>query len=178
MVPPRPAKLVSMIKDAMKVGLIDRAVDIEVREIDLIELARKTLDKGAEIVIFPCKSSGITPQSVNAETFFLDKEILPVLKKGCKKLGLVGCDVSLKVLQHLSGKDFDRSKIIFEQICPEKTVPNKLPFITKCCRLREGYNPTLEGGTLGVIVPWGARLKEVSDALNWLLHEMTEKTKD
>ncbi len=177
-VPPRPGKLVSMIKDAMKVGLISRAVDMEVREIDLIKLAKKTVDKGAEAVIFPCKSSGITPQSVGAETFFLDKEILSALKKGHKRLGLVGCDVSLKMLQHLSGRDFDRSKIFFEQICPEKAVPNKLPFITKCCKLREGYKPVLEGGTLGVIVPWGARLKEVSDALNWLLHEMTEKTKN
>ena len=177
-VPPRPGKLVSMIKDTMKVGLINRAVDIEVRKIDLIELAKKTLDKGAEVVIFPCKSSGITPQSVGAETFFLDKEILPALKKGHKRLGLVGCNTSLKVFQHLSGRDFDRSKIIFEQICPEKAVPNKLPFITKCCKLREGYKPVLEGKTLGVIVPWGARLKEVGDALNWLLHEMTEKTKN
>ena len=177
-VPPRPSKLVSMIKDTMKVGLINRAVDIEVRKIDLIELAKKTLDKGAEVVIFPCKSSGITPQSVGAETLFLDKEILPALKKGHERLGLVGCNVSFKVLQHLLGKDFDRSKIIFEQICPEKAVPNKLPFITKCCKLREGYKPILEGGTLGVIVPWGARLKEVSDALNWLLHEMAKNTKD
>lgn len=177
-VPPRPGKLVSMIKDAMKVGLINRAVDIEVREIDLIELAKKTLDKGAEVVFFPCKSSGITPQSVGAETFFLDKEIPTILKKGHKRLGLVGCDISLEVLQHLSGRDFDRAKIVFEQICPEKAVLNKLPFITKCCKLREGYKPILEGGPLGVIVPWGARLKEVSDALNWLLQEMAEKTKD
>jgi hypothetical protein len=177
-VPPRPGKLVSMIKDAMKVGLINRAVDIEVREIDLVDLAKKTLDKGAEVVVFPCSASGITPQSVGAETLFLDKEILPALKKGSERLGLVGCNVSFKALQHLLGRDFDRSKIIFEQICPEKAVPNKLPFITKCCKLREGYKPILEGGTLGVIVPWGARLKEVSDALNWLLHEMAKKTKD
>ena len=177
-VPPRPGKLVSMIKGAMKVGLINRAVDIEVRKIDLIELAKKTLNKGAEVVIFPCKASGITPQSVGAETFFLDKEILLALKKGHERLGLVGCNVSFKVLQHLLGKDFDRPKIIFEQICPGKAVPNKLPFITKCCKLREGYKPILEGGTSGVIVPWGARLKEVSDALNWLLYEMAKKTKD
>ena len=177
-VPPRPGKLVSMIKDAMNVGLINRAVDIEVREINLVELAKKTLNKGAEVVVFPCNASGITPQSVGAETLFLDKEILPALKKEHERLGLVGCNVSFKALQHLLGKDFDRSKIIFEQICPEKTVPNKLPFITKCCKLRKGYNPILEGRTLGVIVPWGARLKEVSDALNWLLNEMTKKTKD
>jgi hypothetical protein len=44
--------------------------------------------------------------------------------------------------------------------------------------LREGYKPILEGETLGVIVPWGARLKEISDALNWLLHEMAKNTKD
>lgn len=177
-VPPRPGKLVSMIKDAMKVGLINRAVDIEVREIDLVDLAKKTLDKGAEVVVFPCSASGITPQSVGAETLFLDKEILPALKKGHERLGLVGCNVSFKALHHLLGRDFDRSKIIFEQICPEKAVPNKLPFITKCCKLRKGYKPVLEGRTLGVIVPWGARLNEVSDALNWLLHEMTKKTKD
>jgi hypothetical protein len=177
-VPPRPGKLASTIKDAMKVGLINRAVDIEVREIDLVELAKKTLDKGAEVVVFPCNASGITPQSVGAETLFLDKEILPALKNGPERLGLVGCDISFKALQHLLGKDFDRSKIIFEQICPEKAVPNKLPFITKCCKLREAYKPILEGRILGVIVPWGARLREVSDALNWLLHEMAKKTKD
>ncbi|RLI41495.1 hypothetical protein DRO69_11495 [Candidatus Bathyarchaeota archaeon] len=177
-VPPRPAKLVTMIKDAMKVGLINKTVDIEVREIDLIELAKKIIDKGAEVIIFPCKSSGITAQSVGAEVFFLDKGILPVLEKGYKRLGLVGCDVSFAVLQHLLGRNFDRSKIIFEQICPRKAVPNKLPFITKCCKLREGYKTILKGETLGVIVPWGARLKEVSGALNWLLHEMAEKAKN
>jgi len=173
-VPPRPGKLISMVKDAMKVGLIDRAVDIEIREIDLIELARKARDKGAEVVIFPCESSGITAQSVGTEIFFLDSEVLPVLKAD-KKIGLVGCDVSLEALRHLLGRKFDRSRIIFEQMCPKQAVSNELPFITKCCKLRKGYNPVIEGKKMGVVVPWGARLREVADALNWLLHAMTKK---
>lgn len=174
-VPPRPGKLVSMVKDATQVGLINRAVDIEIREINLIELARKTRDKGAEVVIFPCESSGITTQSVGTEIFFLDREVLPVLKTP-KRLGLVGCDVSLEALRHLLGKDFDRSRIIFEQMCPKQAVSNKLPFVTKCCKLREGYEPVIEGRKMGVVVPWGARVKDVADALNWLLYAMTQKT--
>jgi len=168
-VPPRPGKLISMVKDAMKVGLINRAVDIEIREINLVELSRKARDKGAEVVIFPCESSGITAQSVGTEIFFLDREVLPVFKTH-KKLGLVGCDVSLEALRHLLGRDFDRSRIIFEQMCPKQAVSNELPFMTKCCKLREGYEPVIEGRKTGVVVPWGARLREVADALNWLLH--------
>ncbi|UCE16276.1 MAG: hypothetical protein JSV12_01280 [Candidatus Bathyarchaeota archaeon] len=168
-IPPRPGKLISMVKDAMKVGLIDRAVDIEIREIDLIELARKAREKGAEVVIFPCESSSITAQSVDTEIFFLDREALPVFKSH-KKLGLVGCDISLEALRHLLGRNFDRSRIIFEQMCPKQAVSNELPFMTKCCKLREGYEPVIEGKKMGVVVPWGARLREVADALNWLLH--------
>lgn len=174
-VPPRPGKLASMVEEAAKVGLIDSAVDIKVREIDLIKLAQKTKDKGAEVVIFPCKSSEITPQSVGAKTSFLDKKGPPISKKEYGKLGLVGCDVSLETFQHFSGRDFDTSKIVFEQMCPKKAVPDKLPFITKCCKQRDGYKPILERGALGVVVPWGARLTEVSEALNWLLHEMKRR---
>lgn len=172
--PPRPGKLISIVKDAMKVGLINRAVDIKIREVDLIELAQKTRDKGAEVVIFPCESSGITPQSVGTEIFFLDREILPVLKTH-KKIGLVGCDVSLEALQHLLGKKIDGSRIIFEQMCPKQTVSNELPLITKCCKLREGYQPVIEGKKMGVVVPWGARVKDVADALNWLLDTMKDE---
>jgi hypothetical protein len=173
-VPPEPGKLISMIREAMKVGLLDRAVEIELSEIDLIELARKTKDKGAEVVIFPCESSGITPQLVGAEVLFLDRDLLPMLKE-YEKFGLVGCDVSLEALHHLLGRNLDESKIIFEQMCPKKVVSEKRPFITKCCKLRQGYEPVIENGKLGVIVPWGARTREIADALNWLLDAMARK---
>jgi len=173
-IPPKPGKLISMIRDAMRVGLINRAVDAEVNEIDLIKLARKTREKGAEVVIFPCESSGITPQLVGAEVLFLDRDLLPMLKEH-EKLGLVGCDVSFEALQHLLSEDFDKSKIIFEQMCPKKAVTSKQPFITKCCKLRQGYEPVKEKEKLGVIVPWGARTREIADALNWLLDAMARK---
>lgn len=175
-VPPRPGKMVSMIDDAMSIGLIDRAINIEVKEIDLIKLAQKTREKGAEVVIFPCESSGITPQLVGTEVLFLDRDLLPMLKK-YEKLGLVGCDVSLEALKQLLKEDFDKFKIIFEQMCPKKIVSSGQPFVTKCCKLREGYELIRENGKLGVIVPWGARTREIADALNRLLDMLARKDK-
>lgn len=173
-VPPKPAKLRSMIEDAMRDGLIDKALEIEPRRIDLIQLGRDLRGRGVEAIIFPCESSGITTQRVGGEVLFLDGDIRPAIAE-CEKLGLVGCDVSHEALLQLLGKNFDRSRLVFEQICPRKIAHGKRPFITKCCKLRQGYEPVRETDRLGVVVPWGARLREIADALNWLLDAMVEE---
>ena len=152
-VPPIPAKLLTMVERALEMqDATSTPVEVVPEITDLLVLAR---DAPTENVIFPCSASEIRSSSIpEKEIFFLDRlQTLP------KDPTLIGCNRSLQIFKEM----FDCTPA-FIQICPREKRSEDL-FITKCCELKEGF----EIVDRGVVLPWGAELRSVLSALDTLL---------
>jgi hypothetical protein len=157
-VPPEPAKLVTMVRQALQVQT--HRVPVEVLP-DITDLRRLAEVSEADSVIFPCSASEITPGTVGRKVFFLDELSAPP-----EQAVLVGCNLSLKIFKELFNCTPE-----FIQMCPAERTSEDL-FITKCCELKEGFE-VVDGG---VVVPWGAEVKDVLEALE-VLFELCETSK-
>lgn len=125
-----------------------------VENIDLNQLARSANTPG---IIFPCRASGITS---NKSIYFLDET--PEIKEECT---LVGCDLSGRIFASVYRKRIGRINM-----CPRDLAPKDgLPRIVKCCKVKERYE--LDGRT--AVVPWGATVKEVAEAVQVLFGQNT-----
>jgi len=155
-VPPEPPKLVELVKKALYSGSIGRPVKIIPRIIDLREIARKC---NGQNIVFPCQASGLSSER---DTFYLDQR--PRFTDAqLERISLIGCDLSLRIFKTLY-----REEPEFLNFCPKKRAIDmqpEQPTITKCCEIKEGHERI--GNT--AIVPWGATLKEVEEALGALL---------
>jgi len=148
-VPPSPSKMSVLVELALASYLSEMPIVPLYEEVDINDLARSAETKA---VVFPCKASGLRSER---ETFFLDQT--PDLPED---LTLIGCDLSRRIIQSLYKRDVKRISM-----CPRDLVPrdgNKR--IVKCCRVREGYE--IEGNL--AVVPWGATVREVSEAIQAL----------
>lgn len=148
-VPPRPAKL---WEQARKVVAFDEdlpPVDLVLDAVDLADLAAAS---PAERYLVPCRGSGV---DVGAETSYLDT------RPARQEWTMLGCERSLQFHQHFYGDEPPRV-----DICPSARagVQDAAPVLTKCCLLERGTR--LEPGR--AVVPWGADLDEVRDALRHL----------
>lgn len=71
---------------------------------------------------------------------------------------LVGCRLSKRIFSEEYHRD-----VPFINICPRDRVPDDgVTTIVKCCRVKEGHE---KDGNV-VMVPWGATVPEIVDALN------------
>lgn len=155
-VPPEPPKLAELVKKALYSGNIGKPVKIMSRIIDLREMTSKCKSQN---IVFPCHASGLKS---NGKTFYLD-ERPEFSQEALGNMSLIGCDLSLMIFKTLYGVEPE-----FYNFCPKKRAIDMQPeqlTLTKCCEIKEGYERI--GNT--AIVPWGATLKEVEDALNNLL---------
>lgn len=148
-VPPSPSKLSVLVKRALESGMVDLPVVPEYREIDLNLLAREV---STESVLFPCQASGLTSEK---PMLFLDQ--VPVVDR---EVTLVGCDLSARIYRSLYHQEVQRI-----EMCPQVLAPNdERKRLVKCCKVREGHQVK---GNLA-IVPWGATVREVADAITAL----------
>lgn len=153
-VPPYPSKLAVLVEKALDSFLIESPIVPIVENIDLNQIARNVETPG---VIFPCRASGITS---GKSTYFLDET--PEIKDECT---LVGCDLSRRIFTSVYRKGIRQVNM-----CPRDLAPKDgLPRIVKCCKVKEGYE--LDGST--VIVPWGATVREVAEAMQALFGQST-----
>jgi hypothetical protein len=107
------------------------------------------------IVIFPCRASGLCSEK---KVFFLDET--PRIEG---KATLVGCELSLRIFKSIYKKEPE-----FISMCPREFAPHDgKKRIVKCCRVKEGYE--LEGDL--AIVPWGATVTDVAQAIRALFKE-------
>ncbi|HHI30331.1 MAG TPA: hypothetical protein ENL17_01285 [Candidatus Methanoperedenaceae archaeon] len=152
-VPPMPAKLVSMVERALEMQeATDTPVEVVPEITNLLVIAR---DAPTENVIFPCSASEIRSSAIpGKDVFFLDK-----LRTPPENPTLIGCNTSLQIFREM----FDCTPE-FVQICPREKRSEEL-FVTKCCELKEGFE-MVDGG---VVVPWGAELRDVLAAVDTLL---------
>jgi hypothetical protein len=149
-VPPRPSKLLTLLEKAFAAGLIDLPVVPVLEEMDLNKLERGVK---TDVVIFPCRASGMLSKR---KVLYLDET--PKVEGDAT---LVGCDLSRRIFKSIYKKDLK-----FVNMCARDLKPDDgRKRIVKCCKVRDGFE--IEGET--AIVPWGATVKEVADAVNALL---------
>ncbi|NLI74108.1 MAG: hypothetical protein GX369_04975 [Euryarchaeota archaeon] len=149
-IPPSPSKLSVLVDRALLAGLVHFPVIPRYEEIDLNEIA-----SGVETsaIVFPCESSGLKSEKI---LYYLDQ--IPDINEDAT---LVGCDLSGRIYRTLYHRDIDRV-----EMCPKELAPNDgRKRLVKCCRVRDGYQ--LKDNM--AIVPWGATVQEVADAINALL---------
>lgn len=146
-VPPYPSKLSSLVKTALDSGMIDLPIAAEYSDIDINRLA-ETVQYGS--ILFPCRASGLHSDK---KDYYLDQ--LPEIKEKCT---LIGCELSERIYRSIYNEKIERV-----EMCPRKLAPNdSKKRIVKCCKIKNGYK--IDGSL--AIVPWGATVKEVIDAVN------------
>jgi hypothetical protein len=142
-VPPEPPKLLAMARAVVDYDEDLPPVELEAAPIDLRELAG-----GDGPFMFPCRCAGL-------EGEFLDA--------GPPAMGdwtLVGCERSRQIHVALYGAE-PAGRIEF---CPRVVGTADGPTLLKCCLFERGVRR--EGDR--VVVPWGAALEEVREALHHL----------
>jgi hypothetical protein len=153
-VPPHPAKLVDMARQAVQFDENLPPVRIVSRLISLPMLMRRA---GAHHLL-PCRGAG---DGTRDDVSYLDAG--PDLRPGWT---LIGCERSRQIYRHHYGDD---PRAI--DFCPASTGPAQWPGmpprLTKCCLLERG----IRGSGNVATVPWGANLDEVRAALTVLLRE-------
>jgi hypothetical protein len=141
-VPPEPPKLLEMARSVVDYDEGLPPVDLQFEAIDLRDLAP------AGRAMYPCRCSGL-------EGEFLDA--------GPPELGdwtLVGCERSRQIHVALYGAE-PAERIEF---CPRLAGSADGPTLLKCCLFERGVRRE----DANVVVPWGAALEEVREALREL----------
>jgi len=141
-VPPEPPKLVEMARSVVDYDEDLPPVDLQFEPIDLRELAP------GERTMYPCRCSGL-------EGEFLDA--------GPPEMGdwtLIGCERSRQIHLALYGAE-PRERVDF---CPRVAASPDGATLMKCCLYERGVRR--DGASM--VVPWGAALDEVREALREL----------
>jgi hypothetical protein len=149
-VPPEPPKLMEMARAVLDFDEDLPPVELALDPIDLRELAAA---HPSAHYLFPCRCSGL---EAGAPVDFLDAgppEAAPWT--------LFGCERSRQIHVALYGAE-PRARVDF---CPREVGRADRPTLMKCCRRERG----VERAGPAMIVPWGATLEEVRQAL----HELT-----
>jgi hypothetical protein len=149
--PPEPAKLVDQVERVLDVTEDLPPVDLRPELVDLVELART---RPSDRYLFPCRGSGVAPKG--AEVRYLDE------RPTRQEWTLVGCARSREIHRAFYG---DEPPSV--EMCPRELArarDHAGPTLTKCCLLEEH----VERDGLTVVVPWGASLAQVREALGLL----------
>ena len=145
-VPPEPAKLYDMAARVVDFDEELPPVELQLEALDIRRLAEA--EPGGSYLL-PCRGSGIDlPGPVD----FLDER--PAAREGWT---LIGCERSRQFHRWFYGAEPGRQV----ELCPARLSPSAGPTLLKCCMLERGLRR--EGET--VVVPWGASLVEVQEAL-------------
>jgi hypothetical protein len=148
-VPPEPPKLLEMARAVVDFDEDLPPVELAFEPIDLRELAAA---HPAAHYLFPCRCSGL---DADVPVDFLDA--------GPPQAGawtLVGCERSRQIHLALYGSE-PHARVDF---CPRLVARGDGPMLIKCCLLERG----IERAGSTTVVPWGATLEEVRQALRGL----------
>jgi hypothetical protein len=141
-VPPEPPKLLEMAR-----SVLGYDEDLPPVELEFVPIDLRALAPGGP-TMYPCRCSGL-------EGVFLDA--------GPAALGdwtLVGCERSRQIHVALYGAE-PAARVDF---CPRVLAAEDGPTLMKCCLFERGVRR--EGASM--VVPWGAALEEVREALREL----------
>lgn len=151
--PPSPPKLYSMVQQVL--GYADLPpIRVELETIDVRKLCGSV---DPECYLLPCRSGGM--DQLKKPVYFLDER--PAQRQNWV---LIGCERSLQFHRHYYDDEPPRV-----EMCPRKLKSlNDDPAILKCCLLE--FEIEKDGNTM--IVPWGADLAMVEEALRELSREV------
>jgi hypothetical protein len=151
-VPPLPSKLGILVRKALDSGYINLPILTE--ELD-IDISSKVQGVRTEAVMFPCKVSGL---KADIPYYFLDG----TPHVDCS-VTLIGCNLSKRIYDEVYGVD-----VPFIDVCPaDNIIHDGVRTIVKCCRVKSGHE--MDGNV--ALVPWGATVPEIVDAINDLFLE-------
>jgi hypothetical protein len=152
-VPPEPPKLFDMAERVVAYDESLPPVHLELETIDIHGLAASA---PAPHYLLPCRSGGV---ELPGEVSFLDE------RPAHAGWTLIGCDRSRQLHRWFYG-DEPKGQV---ELCPARRTSDQHdgPTLLKCCLLEEGLRA--EAGR--VVVPWGAGLETVRDALRALTAE-------
>jgi len=148
--PPEPPKLFGLARHVLSYADLP-PIRLELERLDLNDLAA-----GHTPVAFlvPCRSGGL--DHLPAPVHFLDE------RPERRDWTLIGCERSLQFHRHYYGDEPPRI-----EMCPRKLAGRRdKPTLLKCCLLEYHIE---QDGLVG-IVPWGADLKMVEEALRKLVN--------
>lgn len=148
-VPPEPPKLLAL---AQKVLAYVTDVPPILLESELVDLTTMASDHSAAAYLFPCRASGLMGPGV---TYYLDE------RPPRRDWLLIGCERSRQIHRHFYG---DEPPCV--EMCPRRLLPpgNGLTLL-KCCLLESD----IEVEDRIAVVPWGATLQQVEQALRALV---------
>jgi hypothetical protein len=158
-VPPEPAKLPVLVEEALSFGFFENSVEINYCNIDLNDKIKNVKTRS---IMLPCHATSITTSLIWSGTvYYLDQK--PELNsKEIHELTLIGCDLSLEIFEEIYN-----STPPFINICPKRLLKEQNidgPTILRCCSINE-----FEPSNNIAFVPWGARIIEVGEALEYLI---------
>jgi len=147
--PPEPPKLFGLAQHVLSYADLP-PIRLEPERIDLNDLAA---GHAPAAFLVPCRSGGL--DRFSAPVYFLDER--PAIRQDWL---LIGCERSLQFHRHYYGDEPPRV-----EMCPRKLAGRReTPTLLKCCLLE--FDIELDG--LTAVVPWGADLKMVEEALKKL----------
>ncbi len=160
--PPDPPKLFGLAQHVLSYADLP-PIRLELERVDLNDLARDSAQQAGvppAAYLVPCRSGGL--DRFPAPVHFLDErpERHPWI--------MVGCERSLQFHRHYYGDEPPRIEMCPRRLTGHRTVPTLL----KCCLLE--FNIEQDGQV--AIVPWGADLRMVEEALRRLISNSQAQT--
>lgn len=148
--PPQPPKLPRLTQKVLAYVAALPPIELLYQDIDLRDLATQAPD--AEAFLLPCRASGL---SFNVPTYFLDER-----PERCNWT-MIACERSRQIHHHFYGDEAPRINMCPRQLAQ---VDDSLTLL-KCCLLEDRIE--IDGKL--AIVPWGATLAQVEEALRRLV---------
>jgi hypothetical protein len=142
-VPPHPAKLLDQAQRVLDVADDLPPILLEAELVDLHSLVGSH-----PVVLVPCRAAGI--ELDGREVHHLDE------RPPDRPWALLGCARSRQIHQWFYGRNAPGA-----DTCPRDLAPAMGPLLTKCCLLEDRIE--VEGDE--AVVPWGASLAQVREAL-------------
>jgi hypothetical protein len=148
--PPDPPKLLALVEQVLSYADLP-PIEPMLEAIDLCELSQQVKP---DSFLVPCRSGGL--DELGVPVHFLDER--PAKRENST---LIGCERSLQFHRHYYGDEPPRV-----EMCPRQlTQNNALPTLLKCCLLEFA----IETEHNKVIVPWGADLPMIEQALQQIV---------
>lgn len=148
--PPYPPKLFDQARRVVEVAEHLHPVELVPDILELDQLAHR---RPSSDYLLPCRGGGVTV--AGASNAYLDE------RPPHADWTLIGCERSQQIHEWFYGEAAEQV-----DICPRKRPCTSGPVLLKCCLLETHIDVGAEGQ---VVVPWGASLEQVSEALTALV---------
>jgi hypothetical protein len=152
-IPPEPPKLYEMARKVLSVDEELPPIELVFEPIDIRAIAATV---GPASFLLPCRTSGI---ELPGRVDFLDERPTPPKPEWV----LIGCERSRQLYRWFYRTEPDRRELCPKVLSPENDSGDG-PVLLKCCLLERG----IETAPGRAVVPWGATLAEVRQALAFL----------